>query len=114
MGQRTSVYLDADLAAALKASDAPRAELIRRGLGATASAPAPAQAPVPAGPLVLAADEPCSGAACSGPGCWNRDTARYGLRSLPLCPACRAALQGRTYQREVPESAARAIRRGAA
>jgi hypothetical protein len=55
--------------------------------------------------------EPSPGAACAGPGCWNRDTARYGLRRLVLCTAC-AALQGHVYKREIPESAARAVRRG--
>jgi hypothetical protein len=58
--------------------------------------------------------EPSPGVACAGPGCWQRNTSRFGLRRVPLCPACRAALEGRTYQREVPESAARAVRRGAA
>jgi hypothetical protein len=48
------------------------------------------------------------------PARWNRDTGRYSLRRLVLCTACAAALQGRDYKREVPESAARAIRRGAA
>ena len=45
------------------------------------------------------------------PARWNRDTGRYGLRRLVLCAA---AIQGQDYKREVPESAARAIRRGAA
>jgi hypothetical protein len=52
-----------------------------------------------------------NGAMCMGPGCFQRDTRKYGLRQLPLCPACRAALEGRTHQRAVPESAARASRR---
>jgi hypothetical protein len=39
---------------------------------------------------------------------------RYGLRRLVLCTACAAAPQGQDSKREVPESAARAIRRGAA
>jgi hypothetical protein len=47
------------------------------------------------------------------PARWNCDTGRYGLRRLVLCTAC-AALQGQDDKREVPESAARAIRRGAA
>jgi hypothetical protein len=68
---------------------------------------------VPAGPLVLPSGEPCPGAACSGAGCWNRDTARYGLRRLVLCTACAAALQGHVHQRQPPESAARAARRAA-
>ena len=58
--------------------------------------------------------EPSPGAICMTPGCWQRDTARYGLRRLVLCTACAAALQGQDDKRKVPESAARAIRRGAA
>ena len=27
-----------------------------------------------------------------GPGCWQRDTSRYGLRRVPLCPACASRL----------------------
>ena len=66
-------------------------------------------------PLVPSAPaSPGPGALCMGPGCWQRDTARYGLRRMPLCPACRAALKGRTCQREIPPSAARLMRRGAA
>ena len=58
--------------------------------------------------------EPSRGVLCAAPGCWERNTTKYGLRQVPLCPACRAALEGRTYQREVPQAAARAVRRGAA
>ena len=36
-GERTSIYLTADLAAAVKASGTPLAELVRRGLAATGS-----------------------------------------------------------------------------
>ena len=79
---------------------------------AVAAKPATGVSDSPAGPLVIPPGEPCPGAACSGPGCWNRDTARYGLRRLPLCTACAAALQGNVHQREVPEGAARVIRRG--
>jgi hypothetical protein len=49
-----------------------------------------------------------------GPGCWQRDTRKYGLKQLPLCSACAAALQGRTHQREISPSAARLMRRGTA
>jgi hypothetical protein len=98
-GERTSVYLAADLAAAVKASDQTLAELIRRGLAAGTAA---------------ARSEPSPGVACMGPGCWQRDTSRFGLRKLPLCTACAAALQGRIHQREIPPSAARLMRRGAA
>ena len=48
------------------------------------------------------------------PARWNRGTGGYGLRRLVLGTACAAALQGQDCKREVPESAARAIRRGAA
>src|SRR5690349_20716916 len=58
--------------------------------------------------------EPSPGVLCMGPGCWQRDTFRYGLRKLPLCPAWAAALRGEVYQREIPASAARLMRRGAA
>ena len=58
--------------------------------------------------------EPSRGATRMGPGCWERSTSKYGLRHLPLCPACRAALEGHAYQRDIPPSAARLIRRGAA
>jgi hypothetical protein len=49
-----------------------------------------------------------------GPGCFQRDTRTYGLRKLPLCAACAAALQGHTYQRELPPGTERLVRRGAA
>ena len=119
MGQCTSIYLDDDLHAAVKASGVPLAELIRRGLTAgagTASADRQTREPLTdSAPLsAIGQSEPGHGAVCAGPGCWQRNTAIFGLRRLPLCPACAAALEGRTYQREVPESAARAVRRGAA
>jgi hypothetical protein len=90
--------------------------LIGRELAGTdpAAKPATAVADSPAGPLVLPPGEPCPRVACSGPGCWNRDTARYGLRRLVLCTACAAALQGQDYKRQMPETAARVVRRGAA
>lgn len=116
MGQRSSVYLAADLAAAVKASGQPLAELVRRGLTAgTADGPQPST-PRPASPSLAALPdgEPGNGAVCMGPGCWQRDTFRFGLRQVPLCPACRAALEGRTHQREIPPGAARLMRRGAA
>jgi hypothetical protein len=76
-----------------------------------AAEPATAVADFPAGPLVLPSGEPCPGVACSGPGCWNRDTARYGLRRLVLCTACASALQGQAYQRVPSPGAARLARR---
>ncbi len=38
------------------------------------------------------------------PGCWERNTAKYGLRELPLCTACAAALAGKVYQRPWAET----------
>jgi hypothetical protein len=116
MGTRTSVYLDDDLKAAVKASGVPLAELIRRGLTAEADRGAhiPEKNLVKPGSLPgLPAGEPCPGAVCSAPGCWQRDTARYGLRSLALCTACAAALQGNSHQREKSPAAARLVHRGA-
>lgn len=83
------------------------------GSSTVSSAATPPRAAAPS--LAAIGDgEPGNGAVCMGPGCFQRDTRKYGLRQLPLCPACRAALEGRVYQREIPASAARAIRRGAA
>ena len=62
----------------------------------------------------MSPDEPGHGAICMGPGCFQRDTRKYGLRQVPLCPACVAALRGDTYKRELPPGAARALCRGAA
>jgi hypothetical protein len=39
-----------------------------------------------------------------GPGCWERNTRKSGLRQLPLCPAC-DALQGQVYVRPGAERA---------
>jgi hypothetical protein len=60
---------------------------------------APAASPLGA----IGMGEPSPGVVCMGPGCWQRDTSRFGLRRLPLCPACHAALEGRTYQRDTAE-----------
>ncbi len=50
----------------------------------------------------LVAGEPSPGVLCMGAGCWQRDTSRYGLRRLPLCPACAAALTGAEYRKPQP------------
>jgi hypothetical protein len=119
MGQRSSVYLADDLAAAVKASGVPLAELVRRGLTTgTAETPQPS-APGPAASPVAAISgigrgEPSPGVVCMAPACWERNTARYGLRRVPLCPACVSALRGETYQRQTPPGAARLIHHGAA
>lgn len=47
--------------------------------------------------------EPSNGVACVGPGCWQRNTSRYGLRRAPLCPAGAAALTGQDYRRQIPK-----------
>ncbi len=43
--------------------------------------------------------KPSPGVVCMTPACWERSTRKYGLRRLPLCDACCAALEGRTYGR---------------
>lgn len=116
-GERTSVYLAADLAAAVKACGVPLAELVRRGLTAsTAEVSRPAENTLTTSPPLVALPdgEPSRGVLCAAPGCWERNTSKYGLRQVPFCPACHAALEGRTHQREIPASAARIMRRGAA
>jgi hypothetical protein len=116
MGERTSIYLATDLRDAVKASGVPLAEFVRRGLAGSTAPTSQATAPAPAAASLAALPdgEPSPGVVCMGPGCWQRDTRKYGLRQLPLCPACAAALQGRAHQREIPPSAARLMRRGAA
>ena len=117
MGQRTSVYLDDALQSAVKASGIPLSELVRRGLAAGHNQAVCDTRPTPATAPSLAAlpdGEGCPGVACAGPGCWQRDTARYGLRRIPLCTACRAALEGGTCQREIPPGAARTLRKAGA
>ena len=98
-GERTSVYLAEDLAAAVKASGTSLAELVRRGLGADEAQPTePAASPVSTTSGLLIG-EPSPGVACMAPTCWERNTTRYGLRHVPICPADAAALEGRVYQR---------------
>jgi hypothetical protein len=80
------------------------------GAGLT-SHPGPASQGAPS-IAAISPGEPCPGTACAAPGCWQRDTARYGLRRPVLCTACAAALQGEAYKREPPPGAARAMRRG--
>jgi hypothetical protein len=62
----------------------------------------------------IAPGEPSHGAICMTPGCWERDTRKYGLRKLPLCTACAAALQGQEYKREIPPGAQRLLKGGTA
>ncbi len=107
-----SVYLDDDLHTAAKASGVPLAEFVRRGLAASTAPPAQTQV-LAAAPLGTLDDgEPSPGVLCAGPGCFQRDICKYGLRQLPLGTACAAALIGQTCQRELPApGAARARQR---
>ena len=57
--------------------------------------------------------EPGSSAVCMTPGCWERNTAKYGLGRLVLRAACAAALMGQLHKRQVPHGADKVIRRGA-
>ncbi len=88
--------------------------LIERELldAAGPAAPGPATSAVSTSSGLLIG-EPSPGVACMAPTCWERNTTRYGLRRVPICPADAAALEGRTYQREIPPGAAR-LMRGAA
>ena len=63
---------------------------------------------------VFTPGEPSPGAVCATPSCWQKNVRKYGLRELPLCDACAAALQGNVHQRQLPPGAAKIARRGAA
>ena len=99
-------YATGDLTSNAEPASQPHPSLTSHAQGASQSTAAAIAA--------TGTGEPSPGVVCMGPGCWQRDNRKYGLRSLPLCPACAAALQGRTHQREIPPSAARLTRRGAA
>lgn len=99
-------YATGDLTSNAKPASQPHPSLTSHAQGASQGTAAAIAA--------TGTGEPSPGVVCMGPGCWQRDTSKYGLRSLPLCPACTAALQGKTHQREIPPSAARLMRRGAA
>ena len=78
--------------------------LAARELDGTGRAPAPVAADVrdasrtdPA--RTLATGTPSPGVYCATPKCWETDTAKYGLRDLPLCHACAAAACGHEYRR---------------
>ncbi|MHB1432008.1 MAG: YlcI/YnfO family protein [Streptosporangiaceae bacterium] len=77
--------------------DAARSALADTGPGACR--PIGESSPASGG---LVPAEPSPGVACSAPGCWDRSTTRYGLRRIPLCPACAAALTGAEYRRPRP------------
>ena len=107
--QCTSVYLDDSLQVAVKASGVPLTELIRRGPRRRSRA----RNTSPSGRgghnvsnICPPARRASLGVLCTGSGCYQRDTARYGLRRLVLCAACAAALRGQAYKRETSAGAA--------
>ena len=75
--------------------DDTRSAWLQRLIDRELNGPQPAPVSVTDSPVVLPADEPCPGTVCAGPGCWQRDTARYGLRRLVLCTACAAVYDPR-------------------
>jgi hypothetical protein len=87
---------------------------VRRYAGGHLTSSAEPASQAAAAIAITANGEPSPGVACAGPGCWQRNTSRFGLRRLPLCPACASALQGQVYKRQIPGSAAKLLRRGAA
>jgi hypothetical protein len=98
-------YASGALTSNAEPASQPRPELTSHAKAASQGT-APSVAALPDG-------EPTPGAVCMGPGCFQRDTRTYGLRKLPLCTACAAALQGHVYQRPGAERA-RALRGTAA
>jgi hypothetical protein len=69
----------------------------------------PAPAPVGAASLGALPDgEPGNGSVCATPGCWQRDTRKFGLRQLPLClpaaPPSRAAPASGSHPQARPGS----------
>lgn len=90
------------------------AESASQATAEPSSQPAPASQGTAALLAAISPGELSPGTLCMGPGCFQRDTRKYGLRQLPLRTACAAALTGQAYQREIPPGAARALRRGAA
>jgi hypothetical protein len=111
-----SARLGGDLLALLDAArgDASRGawltSLITRELARPPrSQPAPAPLPAsraagsPGAVGVLGPGTASPGVVCFTPGCWQRDTAKYGTRELPLCPACAHAACGLPYSKPQPE-----------
>jgi len=88
------------------------ATILERELTASTSAPVAASRPG-AAIGTLGRGTPSPGVACAGPGCWQRDTSRYGLRGLILCDACAHAACGQPYtrpQRDLPANWRRAAK----
>ena len=108
-GVLVQVKVPADLLAEVDAAAAgeTRTSWILAAIRAALADTGPDDSPVaepfpPAAPGSLVPAEPSPGVACTAPGCWDRATARYGLRRIPLCPADAAALTGQTYRRPRP------------
>ena len=64
-------------------------------------------APVPAISSLSAipSGEPSPGVLCLGPGCWERNTRKFGLRQLPALPGLRCRPPGQVYVRPGAERA---------
>ena len=88
-----------------------RSAWLLRLAGRELSVPSPAADLVA---LTVVSGELSPGVVCMGAGCWQRNTSRFGLRRLPLCPSCHASLEGRVYETPVPPEAARLLKRGVA
>ena len=78
----TTHSLDDDLHTAAKASGVPLAELVRCGL-ATSTAPRASPGSGRSSLGTLDDGEPSPGVLCAGPGCFQRDTRKYGSASSP-------------------------------
>ncbi len=112
----------------LTAIDGARGETTRTAwlldaadLALAAAGPAaggPARPALAEGSGTLAGGIPCPGVPCSHPGCWFRDTARYGdsddFGGLILCPAHAADATGRKHKRPVTPALRGAVRGPAA
>lgn len=64
------------------------AEPASQPAGVVTSQPVPASQPASqATAIAITADsEPSPGTACAGPGCWQRNTTRFGLSRVPCAP----------------------------
>lgn len=61
-------------------------------------------ADLPSGAVgILGPGVPSPGVVCFTPHCMQRNTAKYGLRELPLCTACAYAAGGVEYSRPQPQ-----------
>jgi hypothetical protein len=77
-------YASGDLTSNAEPASQPHPDLTSHAQAASHPASQRASAAI----TVTGPGEPSPGVVCMGPGCWQRDTSRYGFRQLPLCPAC--------------------------